>query len=284
LRFSEVGVTGAGPAQKSLRLRPAPPTLGYELLELGVALGDTRASGLELGPDLCGPLGETTVALPGALQEPHGLRASPLAETREELHLCLATDELLSQCVDVGAQLLREPVEPFQFCFAPHDTPIALARPPGESHGLGAPPVGFQEERRELTLPVGKQLIGRRQLRPLLLQLRQERLFGGWGRPAGLQVRNGLERRPRLGRPLDRHDLPPALSVVTAFDLCAQTSSESRLRRELDSVLGRQRPRQRRARDEAELDDDLAEPPTGRRLVRERTLELLVGEQASLDQ
>src|SRR5437868_165152 len=69
-----------------------------------------------------------------------------------------------------------------------------------------------------------------------------------------------------------------------SFDLRAEAGAEARLRLELDPVLLGERAGQGRMRHEAELDDGLAEPLAGRGLLLERALELLLGQEALLDQ
>src|SRR4030095_185918 len=60
--------------------------------------------------------------------------------------------------------------------------------------------------------------------------------------------------------------------------------AEALLRRQLNAVLRGERCRQLRTRDEAAFDDRLAPPLAGHLLLRERLLELVVGQQTLLDE
>ena len=71
---------------------------------------------------------------------------------------------------------------------------------------------------------------------------------------------------------------------MPSLDLRAKARPESGLHRQLDAVLRRERARKIGTRHEAELDDRLAEPLTGRLLQNEGALELVVGQKTLFDE
>src|SRR5204863_10196411 len=90
--------------------------------------------------------------------------------------------------------------------------------------------------------------------------------------PVPAAVRLRVERR--LDRPL----------LVPADDLEAKARAETLLGRELDAELLGEDVRERRSRDEAALDEDLAEPAVVRALLCKRELELLVRQETLVDE
>ena len=120
---------------------------------------------------------------------------------------------------------------------------------------------GLELGERDVGRHVAEELVGAvAGLRCLLWRL---------GQPRRLAVAGGD------GRPARR---------VPALDLGAKTGAEALLGLQLDPVLLGERARQRGAGDVAALDQDLAEPLAGRLLRRQRVLELLVGQEALLDE
>ena len=144
----------------------------------------------------------------------------------------------------------------------------------------------------ELTLPLCQRFLRRRELRPLLLELGEQRRLAGvrhrLGRRDELEdLRLGLRLGLRVGIGVRiRYELDDALpsALVPPLDLGAETGAEALLGRQLDPVLGRERACELGAGDEAELDDRLAEALPRRLLLRQRALELVVCEQALLDE
>ena len=73
-------------------------------------------------------------------------------------------------------------------------------------------------------------------------------------------------------------------SLVAALDLGPQAGSEALLLGDLDAELVHERARQVGAGDKAAVDEDLAEPLAGRRLLGERGLELAFADQPTADE
>ncbi len=122
--------------------------------------------------------------------------------------------------------------------------------------------------------------LGRREFRPLLLELCEEPGLAGRRLGFGLRFVRGIE-RDYLG---EHRPGAPALALVPALDLGAQARAETSLGRQLDPVLRGESARQLRPRDEAALDDRLAEAPAALLLTSERSLELLARQEALLDE
>ena len=145
-------------------------------------------------------------------------------------------------------------------------------------------------ERRELALPLSQRVLRRRELCPLLLELREERGFTGVLRRLGrrgeledLGLRLGAHVGLGIGIGYELDDALP-IALVTPLDLGAEAGAETLFGRQLDPVLGRERARELGAGDEAELDDRLAEALPGLLLLRQRLLEFVACEQALLDE
>ena len=140
-------------------------------------------------------------------------------------------------------------------------------------------------ERGDCRVALRDRRLGRRESSPLLLELRLEleRPLLDDRRRLGLR-----RRRPRLGRglviPGRRRDHMQPPGGVPALDQGAQARSEAALAAELDPVLLGKSVRERRMRDEALLDQDLAQPLAGLLLERECVLELGSRQQAALDE
>jgi hypothetical protein len=71
---------------------------------------------------------------------------------------------------------------------------------------------------------------------------------------------------------------------MATLDLGPKTCPESLFNRELDPVLVGEGARQGRTRNEPELDDGLTETTSRRRLLREGKLELILAQEALLDE
>jgi hypothetical protein len=71
---------------------------------------------------------------------------------------------------------------------------------------------------------------------------------------------------------------------MATLDLGPKTCPESLFDRELDPVLVGEGARQGRARNEPELDDGLTETTSRRRLLRQGKLELVLAQEALLDE
>ena len=165
---------------------------------------------------------------------------------------------------------------------------LAVAHAPDEADCLLSPVVALVPKRADLALALGKCLLGSGEPRPLLLQLpEKERL--GRAVHLGLVAVDGTRIVFRLGR-RRLHDAErgragdPTIVLVPSLDLSAEARPESRLHRQLDAVLRRQRAGKIGARHEAELDDRLAEPLTCRLLQNESALELVVGQKTLFDE
>ena len=140
----------------------------------------------------------------------------------------------------------------------------------------------------KLSLALREGFLGGRELRPLFLELGQERRFARFG----LRLELGLDgdrldhvQRGRSGGGIrDEADDPLAIALVTSLDLGAEARAEALLGRQLDAVLRRERVRKLGAGDHAELDDRLAQTLARHLLLCQRTLEIVARQQSLLDE
>ena len=295
--------------QKPCGLRAATACFASLPFEQPVAVGVTGAEVLLESHELLVAFALGAKALAGeagALREPRSLAASPVVLAGERRELTITLDDpflrrrldagelgaqahaLRSESVDLrptGSHLafeLRDPLVPLVVRAALR---TGLTGTPRESCGLAASFVVLVGERRELAVALGESLLGRSELRPLLLELRvQDLLLGRRGR---LELGRLLVRRC-FGQSLEGligarqgADDSPSVALVALLDHRAEPRAEAGLRCELDPVLRGERVRELRAGHEAAIDERLTEPAAGPLLLCEGVLEL-VGSQESL--
>ena len=245
------------------------------ILELVVALGQLVVARLELAPqprdlmvmlrDRCFRGGETVGQAPGLVPETVDFLVAAAQLARQ-------TRGLLVQC---GL-----------FVWIAGGVGEAGARSVGEAHGLVTPSVGLRGGGAKRLVLLCQQSLRGRELRPLLLELPEHARLGRDGLGLwllGLELL--LEVHVLVGRRRldERWAGVAALALVPALDLPAKARAEAGLGLQLDAVLRGERARQLRARDEAALDDRLAEPLAGALLLLERLFELLTREEPLLD-
>ena len=286
-----VARTQAGGEAASLRMTPLP--LGLQSRQLMLSLGQKLLRGREPGTLAIVPL-ELCVTRPQAGGEAACLLTAPLPLGVESRQLTLSLDQKLLRSSKPGALFLELAVDGLrqrgQLLAS-----VALCRKlepctPGAAHKpfhLRPATIAVGGERRQLDLAFGEPLLGRGEPGPLFLQLCEHDPLAV-GRRFGLDVLDdglvGLRLGVivRVGNTGERG--PAAVVLVPPLNLSAEPGAEPGLGDQLDAVLRRECRRELRRGDEAALDDRLAEPAARRLLLRERELELLVGQEPLLDE
>ena len=266
-----------GLAHEPVDLRAAVLRVARQPLDLAVAVPDVVREPLDLG-----------VAGLGLADEPFDLGVALLDVAREPLDLRVAVLGVVRQPLDLLALLLVTRPSSASSCCGCSSCSSRWRTRPTRRTACFRRRSRSAGERADLALALGECVLGRREPRPLLLQLREEQRLGASVRLGlvaldGTRIVFGLELR-RLHDAERRRAGHSTVVLVAPLDLRAQARTESGLHRELDPVLRRERARKIGAGHEAERDDRLTEPLPRHLLLNEGAFELVVGQKTLFDE